>query len=338
MKSIESGLRYDDVAILCRLYSDIIPIQLEFTKLGIPSSFGKFDIFSSNEFTGMMSLLKTGSGKFKGFSKFEQEESISSMLKFPYIGLTNEQINFASKKLVALGYPFSDKVDAKNFPHLKPYLLSKLYERVLIADYMIVNGKKVSGSSLIKAYIERTDLVDNLRSMALTEVDAEEACRKVDAVLDFFTKFELPPYETYMKVNELKLSRISTKENLGEVQVMSIHKAKGLEWPVVVVANAEENQFPYIAKGDNKIPCNIQEERRLFFVAATRAINSCYILSQSEKMGGDTKIKGSIFLDESQISLAKKVAEMLSSGDKSGLNSSQKEVFDEYKDKLLKVA
>jgi DNA helicase-2/ATP-dependent DNA helicase PcrA len=141
-----------------------------------------------------------------------------------------------------------------------------------------------------------------------------------------------------MKVNELKLSRISTKEKLGEVQVMSIHKAKGLEWPVVVVANAEENQFPYIAKGDNKIPCNIQEERRLFFVAATRAINSCYVLSQSEKMGSDTKIKGSIFLDESQINVAKKVAAILSSGDKSGLNSSQKEVFDEYKDKLLKVA
>ncbi|MDR2142996.1 MAG: ATP-dependent helicase, partial [Treponema sp.] len=66
----------------------------------------------------------------------------------------------------------------------------------------------------------------------------------------------------------------------GKVNVMTIHSAKGLEFPVVFIAGAEEGIIPHTRSMEGEDPAgSLEEERRLFYVAITRARDKLYVTS-----------------------------------------------------------
>jgi len=94
------------------------------------------------------------------------------------------------------------------------------------------------------------------------------------------------------------------------VHVLTVHKAKGLEWPVVVLVNCVQNKFPSVRRNEpiempaslikDTLPAgdfHLQEERRLFYVGMTRAKEALYLTS-AEDMGGRRKWKASQFVLE----------------------------------------
>jgi DNA helicase-2/ATP-dependent DNA helicase PcrA len=94
------------------------------------------------------------------------------------------------------------------------------------------------------------------------------------------------------------------------VHVLTVHKAKGLEWPVVFLVNCVQEKFPTRRRGDalempiglikDTLPggdFHLQEERRLFYVGMTRAKELIYLTS-AEDMGGRKKWKTSQFVLE----------------------------------------
>ena len=92
---------------------------------------------------------------------------------------------------------------------------------------------------------------------------------------------------------------------LGKVSLMTIHSAKGLEFPVVFIAGAEEGLIPHErsiddAEDEKEAAGNIEEERRLFYVAITRAREKLYITScqKRRRQQSATECKPSPFLEE----------------------------------------
>ncbi len=94
------------------------------------------------------------------------------------------------------------------------------------------------------------------------------------------------------------------------VPVLTVHKAKGLEWPVVFLVNCVQEKFPTRRRGDalemplglikDTLPTgdfHLQEERRLFYVGMTRAKEALYLTS-AQDMGGRKKWKTSQFVLE----------------------------------------
>ncbi|MFI5390606.1 MAG: 3'-5' exonuclease, partial [Bacteriovoracales bacterium] len=85
----------------------------------------------------------------------------------------------------------------------------------------------------------------------------------------------------------------------GEVSLMTVHGAKGLEFPYVFLVGAEENLFPSYKsmEGGSKA---LEEERRLFYVAMTRAMKKLYItFARGRMLFGQIKFNGpSRFVDE----------------------------------------
>lgn len=69
-------------------------------------------------------------------------------------------------------------------------------------------------------------------------------------------------------INEVVIEDLDTKEDKNAISLMTVHSAKGLEFPVVFVSALEDDVFPHIL---SKQEYNLEEERRLFYVAITRA-------------------------------------------------------------------
>ena len=85
----------------------------------------------------------------------------------------------------------------------------------------------------------------------------------------------------------------------GKVNLMTIHASKGLEFPVVFIAGAEEGIIPH-ARSIEESEDNIEEERRLFYVAITRARDKLFISScrKRRKMQNTVECTPSRFMDE----------------------------------------
>ena len=88
------------------------------------------------------------------------------------------------------------------------------------------------------------------------------------------------------------------KDNLDRVTLMTVHQAKGLEFPFIFVVGLEENLFPSIQSFNSR--ADLEEERRLFYVAITRARKKL-TLSYAEnryKWGNLTTAEPSRFISE----------------------------------------
>ena len=92
----------------------------------------------------------------------------------------------------------------------------------------------------------------------------------LNGIKDFCENTEVNSLADYMKDVALLTNQDNEKqEDFNKVTLMTIHAAKGLEFPYVFVVGLEQNLFPSMMSGESQE--NLEEERRLFYVAITRA-------------------------------------------------------------------
>lgn len=148
---------------------------------------------------------------------------------------------------------------------------------------------------------ERTDQsrgrIENIREFysVAQEFDESHAGEEEDAELA-----ELPPSKlaAFMEWVALRSDLDALGDEDGSIVLMTVHSAKGLEFPVVFVAGLEESIFPHAASANNAR--GIEEERRLAYVAITRAKERLYLTyTQSRMIFGSTQSNPrSRFIDE----------------------------------------
>jgi len=160
------------------------------------------------------------------------------------------------------------------------------------------------------------DAVDYYSYLVLEHSSDEKKAKWKFANIEYFIRmienWERDPDTTnpglYPWLNRISLITKDDGETdtLGKVSLMTIHSAKGLEFPVVFIAGAEEGLIPHEKSinpddgdGDNEAG-SIEEERRLFYVAITRARERLYISSckKRRRLQSADECKPSPFLEE----------------------------------------
>mgnify|MGYP000963033238 CR=1 FL=1 len=145
------------------------------------------------------------------------------------------------------------------------------------------NYENISLKSLVERICEKTSLLETIKK----DNDLESSIRE-ENIKEFITYVDNYEKENNSSLREFleNLILFSDRENNNEneekkVNLMTVHAVKGLEFKVVFVVGLEESLFPYQLSLENVQ--DIEEERRLYYVAVTRAKEKLYLLSAKRR-------------------------------------------------------
>jgi DNA helicase II / ATP-dependent DNA helicase PcrA len=201
---------------------------------------------------------------------------------------------------------FDERIDL-NLIRLSSKVKSALMQFVsLIQELTLLEQEKTLPSIIFDKIIHETGYWDFLKASkdyeSLARMDNLQELGS--AIKQFEQNYKEPTMTLFLESITLDQSRDEAEDGeglnrSGEVSLMTVHGAKGLEFPFVFLTGAEENVFPSfraIDEGAN----GEEEERRLFYVAMTRAMKKLWItFAQGRMMFGQLKFNGpSRFLNE----------------------------------------
>ncbi len=115
---------------------------------------------------------------------------------------------------------------------------------------------------------------------------------------NFASNEEMSPLSAFLSQAALEAGEYQAEEHSDAVQLMTLHTAKGLEFPLVFICGLEEGMFPSQQSGDD--PTRLEEERRLCYVGMTRAMQKLYLChAETRRLYGQEQYnKPSRFLRE----------------------------------------
>ena len=222
--------------------------------------------------------------------------SLDPFDKEAFLKIINKPFRYVSKSNLAYVRnfneykdPFEILMEKKDTP---PFQIKKLDDLRKDIQYL----SKLSLSSAIQFIISDLGYLDYLKTYCekfnQSLDDLEEILEefKISAsgfktIIEFFTHIENIKEEIEMSKNKIDEDR---------VLLSTIHRVKGMEFKNVFLVNCNEDTIPHISAGDE----NIEEERRLFYVGITRAIDNLYITAPKTK-GGKFK-EASRFIKETE--------------------------------------
>jgi DNA helicase-2/ATP-dependent DNA helicase PcrA len=158
---------------------------------------------------------------------------------------------------------------------------------------------------LLEAVLSRSGYVEALEAEAGADkaFEAQGRLENLQQLVEVAREFDAdaPEREDTLDVFLQQLALVadadSRTEDEGLVTLMTLHNAKGLEYPIVFVAGCEEGVFPHQRALDEG---GLEEERRLFYVGVTRAMRELYLTYARRRsvFGAPTYSLSSRFLDE----------------------------------------
>lgn len=289
---------YGDFAILVRSNNDADPFLRSLNMRGIPWRFsGNQGLYSREEIRMCIAFLRVMNNLSDSVNLYYLASS--EIYKMPLDDLSF-CMHYSKRNNHSLYYVFKNILNIKELEHISDKA-QKVIKKLIddIEGYLEFSRNNTTGRSLYKFLNESNYLKDLVRHESL---ENEEKIKNVAKFFDMVRKFELVAREDRLIyfINHLDMlieagdDPATAEADVDEsaVNVLTIHKAKGLEFPVVFLVSLVKGKFPWPKRGQrisfpeelvkDIIPqgdFHIQEERRLFYVGMTRAKKELYLTS-----------------------------------------------------------
>ncbi len=180
--------------------------------------------------------------------------------------------------------PYEVICNVENYPDLKSAATSIRYFATIMEELREL-AKTEPVDKVMEAVFNKTGYIDALKAEGT--VESQGRIENLDALLNGATEFVASPENEgtlgeYIEKVSLMSDIDEYEEDRDDVTLMTVHSAKGLEFPVVFLAGMEEDLFPSSRSFDSD--SEIEEERRLCYVAITRAKEKLYITRAMSRM------------------------------------------------------
>jgi len=276
----KEGIKYKDIGVLFRSNYHSMTLQIELTRQGIP-----FEV--------------------RGGLRFFEQAHIKDMLSLLKI-IYNPQDEFSARRFFKL-FPGIGRAYAKKMADILRE--TKDFERLF---YFSLGGRALEGMRLIKRIWDKVKNIPTERFSEILRVfydeyysdylrrkysDFESREKDVSQLILFAERYnDLEKFLSELTLYTYAGEKILEEDEEKDFVVLStIHQAKGLEWEVVFILRLVQGEFPSYKSFDN-----LEEERRLFYVAVTRAKRELFVVTYITKRVKDINVflKPSIFIEE----------------------------------------
>ena len=294
---------YKQCAILYRTNAQSRLFEERFIVENIPYKIvGGVNFYSRKEIKDLLCYLKT-------IDNGQDEIAVKRIINVPKRGIGAATISKVTTYALAEGISFySALCNAKDIPGLGK-AVSKLEPFVLFIQSMKAKAEVMSVADLLNELIELTGYVNELALEGTDEAKAriQNIEELVSKAASYDESEEHPTLRGFLEEVALVADIDSLQEESDYVVLMTLHSAKGLEFPHVYLAGMEDGLFPSYMSITSDDASDIEEERRLAYVGITRAMNDLTITSARMRMvRGQTQYgKVSRFVKEIPKSLLK---------------------------------
>ncbi|MBQ4049871.1 MAG: exodeoxyribonuclease V subunit gamma [Clostridia bacterium] len=267
---MDVGYSLSDMAILMRVNALSRPFEQRFLQYNIPCViYGGFKFFDRKEIKDVLAYLKI-------IANHRDDEAITRVINFPKRGIGDGTVaqlkNYASLTGISL---YDAIIDVEHNQDLPLSVIKKVvpFAAVLKAteEFSKTNDVYATARFIVKVldlktlYSEPTEENEN-RKMNIREL--------LNSIKEFTVSNQGASVAEYLQTVSLYSDTDKEEEN-SKITIATVHSAKGLEFKVVFVVGLEEGGFPISrALGDDD---EIEEERRLMYVAITRAKERLYL-------------------------------------------------------------
>ncbi len=267
-----SGYSYKDVAVFFRTNNQSRLIEEEFLRRNVPYTIvGGIGFYQRAEIKDITAFLKVIANPL-------DDISLGRIINVPPRGIgkgTVDRLNeIARNENISLFDSMRRALEDNVLPTRAATNLNKFHN--LLNDLIRFAGENEIGK-LLDHVLQKTGYLDIL--------ERDEGRREnVGEILNLAAEFEKEEESATLHDFLDRVSLSSEVDRLSEkderVAIMTLHSAKGLEFPVTFIIGTEENLIPHFNSTKNG---EIEEERRLFYVGLTRAKEKVYLTSTSKR-------------------------------------------------------
>ena len=296
LDGVAAGRKFSDYAVLYRMNSQSLTFERNFAKSGVPHRIiGGTRFYERREIREMIAYLSV-------INNPSDEMRLRRIINTPKRSIGDRSVEVAAQIGQQTGETLFEVVShAKDYPALsRAANKMTLFAAQMQGLIELNDDEKVTLGELYDELVERIDYLNFLKTD--DPESAEDRAANVQELASNLRRFEEENPEGTLSDFLEEVSLITDIDNYDNnadsVVLMTVHSAKGLEFPVVFLPGMEENIFPGMASV--YVPSEVEEERRLAYVAITRAKEELYIFHAESRMifGMTNRNRVSRFVEE----------------------------------------
>ncbi|XGA78832.1 ATP-dependent helicase [Halomonas sp. CH40] len=260
------GRPLSDACLLVRSWALSVPVQLALLQAGIP-----FRMQREDRFVFRLPLVQA----LAGYLKLARQSALLNDPELVTLLLAQPTPFVARERLQRLAFELTrtqqwPQRDAAVLADIKPGQRRTLKKRWMLL-LELPRLSQWSTSRLLQHVVDSIDAEKTLKRAAARRDKGEEDVRLLDVLIEQADSVQNP--DAFIELLERPV-----ENQANGVLISTVHGAKGLEWPLVAVAGVNEEDFPHYSRDNPLNDDRLEEERRLFYVAITRAQQTLLLL------------------------------------------------------------
>jgi DNA helicase-2/ATP-dependent DNA helicase PcrA len=289
VSSIEKEIKlnkrtFNNFSVLYRTNAQSRALEESFIRQGIPYNIiGSVRFYERKEVKNVLAYLRF-------VVNLKDTISLRRIINFPARGIGAKTIDKCVQQAEKDKIEFIDVLKNPKDMEIRGKQADALFKFYNIIIKYHDLRKKLSASELARSLVEEIGILSHFKDSK--EPEAKDRFDNVAELLTSIEEFSArnPDAELseFLEGVSLQTDIDNWNDTDNRVTLMTIHSSKGLEFPVVFIAGMDEGLFPLFRSLDDK--SELEEERRLFYVALTRAEEKVYLLyaTNRRRMGAET--------------------------------------------------
>ena len=287
-RSAAGDWSYGDMAVLYRTNSQSRALEEAFRRAGIPYRLvGAISFYERREVKDLLAYLRLVANP-------SDDEAFLRAVGVPRRGLGDTSLAALGRAALQWSKPLLDTARAaEGITDLRPNVREAFRTFAAFIDGLATRAGRLAPAEVLEQLIRAIDYEAVLHAEGPEGADRWENVRELVASAanwseEVTEEGEGTPLERFLAEAALLSSADTVVGNEDGVTLMTLHTAKGLEWPVVVLTGLEHGLFP-LARAEEQ-PDGLEEERRLCYVGLTRAKDKLYLTwARARRRGGELR-------------------------------------------------